>query len=63
MLCMELSDDYLRAKKEVCRSYAGLFPPFTREAPALFEAFGRKYMVTSGMTGYVPNKSDSAALK
>ena len=60
MLCMELSDDYLRAKEEVCRSYAGLFPPFTREAPALFEAFGRKYMVTSGMTGYVPNKSDSA---
>ena len=60
MLCMELSDDYLRAEKEVCRSYEGLFPPFTREAPALFEAYGHKYMVTSGMTGYVPNKSDSA---
>ena len=27
---------------------------------ALFEAKGRKYMITSGMTGYVPNKSDSA---
>lgn len=60
MLCMELSDDFLSAEKEVCRSYSNLFPPFTREAPALFEAFGRKYMVTSGMTGYVPNKSDSA---
>ena len=30
------------------------------EAPALFEADGKKYMLTSGMTGYVPNQSDSA---
>lgn len=61
LLCMELSDDYLRAKKEVAKSYQNLTPPFTREAPALFEAYGRKYMVTSGMTGYIPNKSDAAA--
>lgn len=61
MLCMELSEDYLRAEKEVAKSYRNLTPPFTREAPALFEADGRKYMVTSGMTGYIPNKSDAAA--
>ncbi len=60
MLCMELSDDYLQAEKEVVKSYRNLTPPFTREAPALFEAKGRKYMVTSGMTGYIPNKSDAA---
>ncbi len=60
MLCMELSEDYLRAEKEVAKSYANLTPPFTREAPALFEKDGKKYMLTSGMTGYVPNKSDSA---
>ena len=60
MLCMELSDDYLQAEKEVAMSYRNLTPPFTREAPALFEADGRKYMVTSGMTGYIPNKSDVA---
>lgn len=60
MLCMELTDDYLHAAKEVCKSYAGLHPPFTREAPALFEANGKKYLLTSGMTGYVPNRSDSA---
>ncbi|MCI9337170.1 MAG: family 43 glycosylhydrolase [Lachnospiraceae bacterium] len=60
MLCMELSDNYLQAEKEVTMSYRNLTPPFTREAPALFEADGRKYMVTSGMTGYIPNKSDAA---
>ncbi|MBD5101988.1 MAG: family 43 glycosylhydrolase [Subdoligranulum sp.] len=60
MLCMELTDDYLHAEKEIGKSYAGLHPPFTREAPALFAANGKKYMLTSGMTGYVPNRSDSA---
>lgn len=60
MLCMELSEDYLHAEKEAARSYANLTPPFTREAPALFEKDGKKYMLTSGMTGYVPNRSDSA---
>ena len=61
MLCMALTDDYLHAAAEVARSYADLTPPFTREAPALFAANGKKYMLTSGMTGYVPNQSDSAA--
>lgn len=61
ILCMELSPDYLHAEREIAVSYPDLKPPFTREAPALFDANGRKYMLTSGMTGYVPNKSDSAA--
>ena len=60
MLCMELTEDYLHAVCEVAKSYPDLHPPFTREAPALFEANGKKYMLTSGMTGYVPNKSDAA---
>ncbi len=60
MLCMKLADDYLSAEEEVCRNYPDLKPPFTREAPALFEHMGKKYMLTSGMTGYVPNRSDSA---
>ncbi len=62
LLCMELSDDYLLAEKEAARSYANLRPPFTREAPALFEKDGIEYMLTSGMTGYVPNRSDSAVI-
>ena len=57
---MELSDDYLHAEREAAKSYPDLKPPFTREAPAMFEKDGKKYMLTSGMTGYVPNRSDSA---
>ena len=60
LLCMELTPDYLHAAREAARSYAGLHPPFTREGPALFEKDGQKYLLTSGMTGYVPNRSDSA---
>lgn len=60
MLCMELTEDYLHGAKEITASYPNLHPPFTREAPALFAVAGKKYMLTSGMTGYVPNQSDSA---
>ena len=60
VITMRLSEDYLRAEEEVTESYPDLHPPFTREAPALFACGGKKYMFTSGMTGYVPNKSDSA---
>ncbi len=59
-VCMELTEDYLHAETECMRNYPNLNPPFTREAPCLFEAHGKKYMITSGMTGYVPNRSDWA---
>ncbi len=59
-VCMKLTDDYLHADCEVSRSYENLMPPFTREAQSLFEANGRKYMITSSMSGYVPNRSDCA---
>lgn len=57
---MELSADFLQAEREVSRQYTGLHAPFCREAVALFERNGKKYMLTSGMSGYIPNKSDSA---
>ena len=60
MVCMELTGDYLHAGREVARSYPDQHPPFTREGPCLFAWGGKKYMVTSGMTGYVPNQSDCA---
>lgn len=60
MVCMELAGDFLHVQGEVSRSYPDLYPPFTREAPCVFAWGGKKYMVTSGMTGYVPNKSDWA---
>lgn len=61
MLCMELTEDYLHASREAASSYSDLHPPFTREGPALFRANQTCYLFTSGMTGYVPNRSDSAA--
>ena len=33
------------------------FPPFTREAPAFFKRGGRKFLLTSGTTGYFPNET------
>ena len=60
IVTMRLADDFLSAEEETARQYEGLNPPFTREAPCLFEADGRKYMFTSGMSGYIPNKSDLA---
>ena len=60
IVCMQLSWDCLRAEKEISRQYAGLTPPFTREAPCVFGSGNKKYMLTSGMTGYIPNRSDCA---
>lgn len=57
---MELSDDYLSAEKVVTTQYEGMNPPFCQEGIALFERNGKKYMLSSGMTGYIPNRSDSA---
>lgn len=55
-----LTADYLNVQEEVSRQYGGLHSPFTREGIAVFEHTGRKYMLTSGMSGYLPNRSDSA---
>lgn len=57
---MKLTADYREVEKEVSRQYEGLYAPFCREAVALFEHNGKKYMITSGLTGYIPNKSDAA---
>lgn len=57
---MELSEDYLSVIREVSRQYEGLHAPFCREGVTLLERNGKKYMVTSGMSGYIPNKSDAA---
>ena len=60
IVCMELTSDYLDIAREVSRQYEGLHAPFCREGVAVFERQGKKYMLTSGMSGYIPNKSDSA---
>lgn len=61
VITLRLSNDYLTVAEEVCWQYEGLHAPFCREAPAVLEHDGKWFMLTSGMTGYVPNKSDSAA--
>ncbi len=58
--CVELSEDYLDVTEEVSLHFAGLHAPFTREAPAHFVRAGRHYLLTSGMTGYLPNPSEAA---
>ena len=55
-----LAEDFLSAQKRISEQYTGLHAPFCREAITLFERKGRIYMLTSGMSGYIPNRSDSA---
>lgn len=57
---MELSKDFCSVKRMVSEQYQNLKPPFTREGIALFAYQDKKYLVTSGMTGYIPNQSDAA---
>lgn len=52
-----LSDDYTEVTGEFSEHYTNLHPPLSREAPAYFEHGGRKYLVTSGTSGYYPNPS------
>ncbi|MCH3987611.1 MAG: family 43 glycosylhydrolase [Lachnospiraceae bacterium] len=56
----EMAEDMLSVEKKAAEQYVGLFPPFTREGITVFEHEGGKYMLSSGMTGYIPNQSDSA---
>jgi len=48
-----LSDDYLKPVGKVVRIFEGQY----REAPALFKRKGLYYLVTSGCTGWYPNRA------
>lgn len=56
----ELSEDYCTVVREVTSQYEGLLPPFCREGVTLFARGDKKYLLTSGTTGYTPNQSDVA---
>lgn len=60
VVTLRLSTDYLTAEEEICWQYKDLYAPFCREGIAVTKHDGKWFMLTSGMTGYVPNKSDSA---
>ena len=57
---MRLDDSYTTAEKIVSRQYEGLNPPFTREGITILKTEDKIFMLTSGMSGYVPNQSDCA---
>ncbi|MCI1641889.1 MAG: family 43 glycosylhydrolase [Actinomyces sp.] len=57
VFCSPLTDDYLDVTGEWSVSHTGLHPPYSREGVTMFERQGRRYVLTSGMSGYVPNPS------
>ena len=60
ILCTALTEDYLDVTGPVTEQYTGLYPPFVREGIAVFRHENKYYMLSSGMTGYIPNRSDAA---
>lgn len=57
LICATLAGDYTETTGEYSVHYDGLLPPYTREAPTFFERNGKKYLFTSGTSGYYPNPS------
>lgn len=57
LICAELTEDFTAVNGTYSTHFSGLYPPFTREAPAFFERNGKKYLFTSGTSGYFPNPS------
>lgn len=57
LICATLTEDYTEVTGEYSVHYDHLLPPFTREAPAYFERGGKRYLFTSGTSGYYPNPS------
>ncbi len=55
MIVRELNDEYTGFAEKWSSHIPLESPPFVREAPAYFERNGRKFILTSGTTGYYPN--------
>ncbi len=60
LMACRLSDDYCDVDGEAVCIFRDQTPPFTREGVTHFTRNGKHYLLTSGMTGYVPNPSESA---
>lgn len=56
LITATLNDTYTGVV-EYSTHYENLIPPYTREAPSYCERNGKKYLFTSGTTGYYPNPS------
>lgn len=57
---IRLNDAYTEGVEIVSKQYEHLHAPFCREGVTVFRRNDKLYMLTSGMTGYIPNQSDSA---
>lgn len=60
LVTVTLDETYTEVTEEYSKHYQNLFPPYTREAPTYFEHNGKKYIFTSGTSGYYPNPSQVA---
>ncbi len=60
LVCAELTPDYLDVTGNYSVNMQFGAPPFVREAPAFFEKNNKKYLLTSGTTGYFSNPSNIA---
>lgn len=61
MIVMDLTDDYLDVTDNYTVHYERPYPPYVREAPAVFFRKGKGYVITSGTSGKMPNPSEVAS--
>ena len=59
-LACRLTDDYCDVCGDPVTIYENIKPPYTREGITHFERNGKHYILSSGMTGYMPNPSEAA---
>ena len=60
MIVIDLTDDYLDTTVNYSVHYERPYPPYVREAPAVFFRKGKGYIITSGTTAKMPNPSETA---
>ena len=60
MICADLTDDFTNVTGYYSTHFPQSHPPHVREAPAYFCRGRLHYLVTSGTTGYYPNRSEIA---
>lgn len=60
VLVARLNESYTGVAGKYRVIYSGMNPPLTREGVTHFTHGGKHYILTSGMTGYVPNPSEVA---
>ena len=59
-ICADLTADYTDVTGYYSTHFPRKHPPYVREATAHFLRKGKRYLLTSGTTGYLPNPSEAA---